>query len=105
MSMTVSDLIEHVIGARTGAAIGAVAVTSYLAARAAGRATRADHAGAAGGAGRGHGESTRLRWTKRRRPHGSAVTLIQRFGYAANLNVQPKCPRHTSDCLVWNRGA
>ncbi|MDZ7589748.1 MAG: transposase zinc-binding domain-containing protein [Rubrivivax sp.] len=29
--------------------------------------------------------------------HGGAVTLIQRFGSAANLMVQPQCPRCASD--------
>ena len=29
--------------------------------------------------------------------HGGAVTLIQRFGSAANLNVQPQYPRYASD--------
>ena len=28
---------------------------------------------------------------------GGAVTLIQRFGSAANLNVQPQYPRYASD--------
>jgi hypothetical protein len=29
--------------------------------------------------------------------HGSAVTLIKRFGSAANLMVQPQYPRYASD--------
>jgi hypothetical protein len=29
--------------------------------------------------------------------HSGAVTLIQRFGAAANLMVQPQCPRCASD--------
>ena len=29
--------------------------------------------------------------------HGGAVTLIQRFGSAANLMVQPQYPRYASD--------
>ncbi len=55
MSQTAAQLVDHVIAARAGAAMGAVAADS--AARAAGRAARAGHAGVAGGAARGYAPS------------------------------------------------
>ena len=49
------------------------------------------HAGAAGGAARGHATSAAAGGAQTDEGHGGAVTLIQRFGSAANLNIHLHC--------------
>jgi hypothetical protein len=61
------------------------------AAPAAGFATQAGNAGAAGGAPRGHTPSAHQAGLKPDEADSGAVTLIQRFGSAANLNIHLRC--------------